>query len=69
VHFTGQRPERNYYLNQKTQPSPAPISRTVERKIGRTTFVVTSRFNDEKEKDIVATIARLIQYENPRKSA
>jgi len=58
-------------LNQTTlaTASKAPAYRTVERKIGRTTFIVTSRFNDDKEKDIVSTIAKLIQHEKPRKGA
>ena len=46
-----------------------PPTRVVERKIGRTTFIVSSRFNENKEKDIVSTVARLIQQENLRPSA
>ena len=50
------------------ESTPAPV-RTVERKIGKATFIVTSRFNDGKEKDIVSTIARLVQHDNSGKSA
>ena len=38
--------------------------RVVERKIGRATFIVSSRFNDGNEKDIVSTIARLVQHDS-----
>ena len=47
----------------------SPPIRVVERKIGRTTFIVSSRFNEGKEKDIVSTVARLIQHENVRPNA
>ena len=50
------------------ESAPAPV-RTVERKIGKATFIVTSRFNDGKEKDLVSTIARLVQHDNGGKSA
>lgn len=33
------------------------------RKIGNTTFLVSSRFKEGKEGDIVSTFARLLQYE------
>jgi hypothetical protein len=71
---TAIRPSRagkDAYLNtayqnnpvQNTNPIPAaPPVRTVERKVGRATFIVSSRFNDEQEKDIVSTIARLVQH-------
>lgn len=42
----------------------APPTRTVERKIGNATFIVSSHFNEGKEKDIVSTIARLIQHDS-----
>jgi len=58
-----------YYLNQTTPRTAPTACRIVERKIGRTTFIVASRFNDSKEKDIVSTIVRLIQHEKPRKGA
>ena len=47
--------------NRKNLPA-----RVVERKIGRSTFIVSSRFNDGKQKDIVSTIARLVQYDNEK---
>jgi len=42
-------------------------ARVRERRIGRATFIVSSRFNDGKEKDIVSTIARLVQHDNDDK--
>jgi hypothetical protein len=42
--------------------------RVTERKIGNAIFIVSSRFNDGKEKDIVSTVARLIQYDNEKKA-
>jgi hypothetical protein len=44
-------------------PAVSDFLRTgmVERKIGRTTFVVSSRFNNEKEKDLVSMVARLVR--------
>ena len=47
--------------------SITPPVKVVERKIGRSVFIVSSRFNDNKQKDIVSTVARLIQNENPVK--
>ncbi|MCL1793744.1 MAG: transposon-encoded TnpW family protein [Oscillospiraceae bacterium] len=47
--------------------SIAPPVKVVERKIGRSVFIVSSRFNDNKQKDIVSTVARLIQNEPPVK--
>ena len=66
-------PERNTGMNTSNatnsgMPAAAPV-RTVERKIGKATFIVTSRFNDKKEKDIVSTIARLVQHDGGGKSA
>ena len=52
-----------------TQSPTKQSSRVVERKIGRTTFIVSSRFNEGKEKDIVSTVARLVQQENLKSSA
>jgi len=43
--------------------------RVTTRKIGKCTFIVSSAFSDGKERDIVSTIARLIQNENPKPSA
>jgi len=50
----------------KALPAPVPV-KVVERKIGRSVFIVSSQFNDNKQKDIVSTVARLIQSENPVK--
>lgn len=36
---------------------------TTTRKIGNTTFLVSSRFKEGKEGDIVSTFARLVQYD------
>jgi hypothetical protein len=36
---------------------------TTTRKIGNTTFLVSSRFKGGKEGDIVSTFARLLQYD------
>ena len=35
--------------------------RTVERKIGNTTFIVASRMNDGKSRDLAAAVARIIE--------
>ena len=43
--------------------------RTTTRKIGKCTFIVSSSFSAGKERDIVSTIARLIQNENPKPGA
>ena len=55
--------------NIENTDNALPITRVVERKIGRTTFIVSSRFNENKEKDIVSTVARLMQQESLRPSA
>jgi hypothetical protein len=62
---------KDAYLNTAYQnstptanPVPPPPLRVVERKIGKATFIVSSRFSDGKEKDIVSTIARLVQHES-----
>jgi hypothetical protein len=57
------------YQNIQPQTTPAalpdfPPHRVVERKIGKATFIVSSRFGDGREKDIVSTIARLVQHDN-----
>ncbi|AOT71303.1 hypothetical protein Gferi_18115 [Geosporobacter ferrireducens] len=39
---------------------------TTTRKIGNTTFLVSSRFKEGKEGDIVSTFARLVQYDADR---
>jgi len=51
------------YTQNITAPDFPPL-KVVERKIGRSTFIVSSRFNTKKEKDIITTIARLVQYDN-----
>ena len=45
-------------------PHNPEATKIAEKKIGRATFIVMSRFNEGKEKDLVSTIARLIQLEN-----
>jgi hypothetical protein len=62
---------KDAYLNtayQNSTPTATPMPptplRVVERKIGKATFIVSSRFSDGKEKDIVSTIARLVQHES-----
>jgi len=45
-----------------TRPAAAPV-RVRERKIGRATFIVSSRFAEGKEKDIVSTVARLVRHD------
>ncbi len=37
--------------------------RIITRKIGNTTFLVSSRFKEGKEGDIVSTFTRLLQYD------
>ena len=59
---------RNEHYSELLAAAPDfPPVRVVERKIGRATFIVSSRFNDGKEKDIVSTIARLVQHDNDGK--
>jgi hypothetical protein len=53
----------NAYQHNTIAPNFPPI-KIVERKIGRSTFIVSSRFNGNKQKDIVSTVARLVQYDN-----
>jgi hypothetical protein len=43
--------------------SNLPTFRTVTRKIGNTTFLVSSRFKEGQEGDIISTFARLVQYD------
>lgn len=40
-----------------------PTERITTRKIGNTTFLVSSHFKGGKEGDIVSTFARLLQYD------
>lgn len=41
---------------------------TTTRKIGNTTFLVSSRFKEGKEGDIVSTFARLLQYDDDKQN-
>jgi hypothetical protein len=50
-----------------TQPVINKTRRETTRKIGKCTFIVSSSFKEGKERDVVATIARLIQNDNPTK--
>jgi hypothetical protein len=43
-------------------PSKMPFC-TTTRKIGNTTFLVSSRFKEGREGDIISTFARLVQYD------
>lgn len=61
----------NTHHEQHTNTTPDtthlfPPYRVVERKIGKSTFTVYSWFNADKEKDIVSTITRLIQYDSDK---
>jgi len=58
-------PERKKILNNSSNAfkDDTPAVKIVERKIGRATIIVSSRFSNGKEKDIVSTIARLVQYD------
>jgi len=48
-------------------PNAMPRSRVIVRKIGKTTFIVSSRFSEKKGRDPAAAVARLIQYDKDRK--
>jgi len=51
--------------NNKTMPTiDLPKPTTKRRKIGRTTFIVSSSFNENGKGDIVSKIARLIENDN-----
>ncbi len=54
--------QQNKPQNTSAAPPVFPLHRVVERKIGRATFIVSSRFSEGKEKDIVSTVARLVQH-------
>ena len=41
--------------------------RVTTRKIGNSTYIVSSIFKEGRERDIVSTISRLIQHEKPVK--
>ena len=54
--------QQNKQQNVPAAPPVFPLHRVVERKIGRATFIVSSRFSEGREKDIVSTVARLVQH-------
>jgi len=49
-------------MNDKTT-TDAPILKTTERKIGNTTFIVSTAISQEKERDMGAIISRLIELD------
>lgn len=51
--------------NADTAPAKIPFC-TDTRKIGNTTFLVSSRFKEGQEGDIISTFARLVQYDADR---
>ncbi|WP_195200883.1 hypothetical protein [Faecalispora jeddahensis] len=55
--------EINKNENISTPVVTKPKEHTATRKIGNTTFLVSSRFKEGKEGDIVSTFARLLQYD------
>ena len=55
--------EINKNENISTPAVIEPEEHTTTRKIGNTTFLVSSRFKEGKEGDIVSTFARLLQYD------
>ena len=62
-------PERKKILNNTSNAykNDIPAVKVVERKIGKATIIVSSRFNNGKEKDIVSTIARLVKHDKDGK--
>jgi len=44
-----------------TQELSHPKAQTKERKIGTTTFIVSSSFSEGRKRDVVSVIARLIE--------
>jgi hypothetical protein len=65
----GPSPERGSMTKEKSAITQIPATRITKRKIGRTTFIIHSRFNEGKEKDIVSAVARLVEQEILKKSA
>lgn len=57
----------NLTVITNNQPVINKEKRTTTRKIGKCTYIVSSSFKEGKQRDIVSTIARLIQNENPIK--
>ncbi len=58
--------EINKNENISTHDVIEPQEHTTTRKIGNTTFLVSSRFKEGKEGDVVSTFARLVQYDTDR---
>lgn len=54
---------KNENINADSHIKP---ERTATRKIGNTTFLVSSRFKEGKEGDIISTFARLLQYDTDK---
>jgi len=61
--------KKNLTVITGNQTVSSKEKRTTTRKIGKCTYIVSSSFSEGKERDIVSTIARLIQNENPKPSA
>jgi len=61
----------NLTVINNTQPVTNKSKRETitTRKIGKCTYIVSSSFKDGKQRDIVSTIARLIQSEPPKPGA
>lgn len=59
--------EINKNENISTPAVTKPEEHTTTRKISNTTFLVSSRFKEGKEGDIVSTFARLLQYDADKK--
>jgi hypothetical protein len=50
--------------NLKNNTGVMPITGSKERKIGKTTFIVSTAVNTTKKRDVSAIISRLIEAEN-----
>jgi hypothetical protein len=59
----------NLTVITNNQPVINKTKRETTRKIGKCTYIVSSSFKDGKQRDIVSTIARLIQGETPKPGA
>ena len=55
---------KNQTVITNAQPVINREKRETTRKIGKCTYIVSSSFKDGKQRDIVSTIARLIQSDN-----
>lgn len=60
------RLDKEQQANAKQALRLFPPYRVAERKIGKATFSVYSWFTPDKEKDIVSTVARLVQYDSEK---